>query len=272
MSIIIDLKQSHFNKGTIILHNNYYIVYDINTNQTTKININNPNNNKLIYRLSENIEFNPNLYENDNITFKSILKQGVVEENQFISNGGFYSNSAFGIGFFAAICIIGKNFELDLNSFTISQSYQHSLRQRFFAVIEMASAPFIPNVGPHNFGPSIECAENIIIKNGKIGLSSHHGIHGNNNKFITIENVDFVDFEVAAISLNGSINTTLKNINVLGNNKNVKVLGIWSAGLFLLPYVYKLLENNNFINNYTIKIQNTNKTNFKKCLSKTIRK
>ena len=36
--------------------------------------------------------------------------------------------------------------------------------------------------------------ENIIIRNGKIGLSSHQAILGNNNKYVLLENLEISNF------------------------------------------------------------------------------
>ena len=52
--------------------------------------------------------------------------------------------------------------------------------QRFFAVIELASSPFIPGVGPAQFvsgnGTAYIAANNVnILGPGTIGRSSHHG-------------------------------------------------------------------------------------------------
>ena len=38
---------------------------------------------------------------------------------------------------------------LDLNGFTIEQSQEHALNQRFYANIETAGAPFVVGQGPH---------------------------------------------------------------------------------------------------------------------------
>ena len=79
--------------------------------------------------------------------------------------------------------------------------------QRFFALIELANTPFIPKTGPANFGDTISPANNVIIKNGTLSLSSHHSIHGNNNDKIYIHDIIFKDFEVAdEIFMSGNMN------------------------------------------------------------------
>ena len=152
-----------------------------------------------------------------------------------------YDPSAFGIGFFAAIAVAADDVTIDLKRYTIEQSAEHTLHQRFFAVIETADRPFVPNQGPHDFGASITAANRLTITNGTIGRSSHHGIHGNNNVGVTVSNIDFVDYEVAAIHLNKV--TKLKVENCTGmNREDVPVLGTFSNARFISAYVDCLVD------------------------------
>jgi len=109
-----------------------------------------------------------------------------------------YNKSPFILGHFAGIIIQTDGVTLDLNGKTFSQSEEHALMQRFFALVELASSPFKPNVGPAAFGDasSFFPASNVVIENGKFGRSSHHAIHGNNNKGVTLRYLDISDFEV----------------------------------------------------------------------------
>jgi len=95
-----------------------------------------------------------------------------------------YKDNEFGMGFFAAICIACSVVTLHLNDFKIEQSKGHALMQRFFALIELASSPFIPDVGPANFvSDKFMPAVNVkILGPGTIGRSSHHG------KFTVVKN------------------------------------------------------------------------------------
>lgn len=153
-----------------------------------------------------------------------------------------YDPAGFGIGFFAAICIIGDDVVLDLNGHTIEQSAEHALLQRFFAVIELADQPFIPNQGPFGFGDEIQSARRVTIKNGTIGRSAHHGIHGNSNRNIVVHNVDFVDYEVAAIALNGVKGLFVSNVTAQ-NRKDVPVLGAFSVAQFIKAFINELTRN-----------------------------
>jgi hypothetical protein len=148
-----------------------------------------------MYKLCEDISFHPQAPESgvDSISIESL-------EPDFME----YSPFGFGLGFFAAIAIEASGVTFDLNGFKIEQSAEHALMQRFFAIIELASAPFIRDAGPAEFvgdGEHFLSASEVTIRGpGTIGRSSHHGIHGNDNDKVTIENVKFVDFEVAAVA------------------------------------------------------------------------
>lgn len=187
-----------------------------------------------MYILAENISFNPN---HGRPPYDAVQ----ISPNQLKSNGGKYDDQAYGLGFFAAIAIQSADVTLDLNQNTIEQSKEHALLQRFFAVIELADQPFIPGQGPHNFGGEITPATRVLIKNGTIGRSSHHGIHGNGNRSITIEGVQFKDFEVAAVALNGVDGLLIKTCTA-ESRQDVPILGTFSAAQFILPYLDYLVE------------------------------
>lgn len=190
-----------------------------------------------IYRLAEDISFNPNsiaLLETD------AYHAGFPLPTQF-APAGPYDPKAFGVGFFAAIAITAENVILDLAGHIIEQSEEHALLQRFFAVIELANQPFVPHQGPADFGADLKSAKNVIILNGTIGRSAHHGIHGNGNGNVIIWNVDFVDFEVAAVALNGVKGLRIQN-STATNRKDVPVLGTFSSIQFIKPYVEFLVR------------------------------
>ena len=184
-----------------------------------------------VYILKEDIVFHPNPDNDFNPTVQQ-LKEKV------------YPPNPFRLGFFAAITIECADVILDLNGYTLSQSTIHNSKQRFFALIEIANSPFIPNTGPANFGNTIQSASNLIIKNGTLGLSSHHGIHGNNNDHILIENIIFKDFEVAAISLNGGKHIYINKCIIKGNNINIPSNAMLSQSIFAIPFLKTIKENN----------------------------
>jgi hypothetical protein len=163
--------------------------------------------------------------------------------SQLSSNGGSYPDSAYTLGFFAAITVECDGVEIDLNSHRLEQGADHALMQRFFALIELANSPFMPAQGPHHFISSTEfvSASNVYIHGGTLGRSSHHGIHGNDNAKIRIENVEFEDYEVAGIALNGVAGLDVRQCR-MQNRHDVPVLGTYSAARFLQRYVDHLQQ------------------------------
>jgi hypothetical protein len=146
-------------------------------------------------------------------------------EPEFTNENSHYDPNQYSMGFFAAIAITTSNVTLYLNGFTIEQSAKHALLQRFFAVIELASSPFIHGAGPAQFtsqSNDFSSASNIkILGPGTIGRSSHHGIHGNENDQVMINGVTFIDFEVAAVSINNANVLTIKNCDIVRNRQDV---------------------------------------------------
>ena len=136
------------------------------------------------------------------------------------------------LGFFAAITIECDNVILDLNHCSIRQSQRHNLLQRFFSIIELANSPFIPKQGPHSFISNYKSVNNCLIANGRLEESSHHGIHGNANKNIVIQNLKITNYEVAGIALNGATNSIISDCKIIGKNNNIKVLSSFSQAIF----------------------------------------
>ena len=141
------------------------------------------------------------------------------------------------MGFFAALSVACSNVTLNLNGYTIEQSAEHALLQRFFAVIELADSPFIKGTGPAQFiseAKQLNAASNIkILGPGTIGRSSHHGIHGNENNNLLIQEITFVDFEVAAVSINNVNKVGIKRCRIKHNRHDVPVLGMFSGAKFI---------------------------------------
>lgn len=250
--------------STTEMHNGLSTKYDqlLNTNNVVLLNNSHFANGTYIaqtpnvtLRLTENIVFNPN-----NLAYM----QGLDGANTSYESGDVlpaqyatYDPAAYGIGFFAAIAVSTYNVIIDLNGFSLSQSAEHALQQRFYANIELADQPFVPNQGPSNFGNQIDSAQYCFIVNGTLGRSSHHGIHGNNNKNIMIRNVTFTDFEVAAVALNKAENISITDSSIARNRKDVPVLGIWSAGRFIRPYINWMVSHSH---NVTLTVDGNVKT------------
>ena len=146
-------------------------------------------------------------------------------------------DNIFGIP--AGIIITTSNVVLDLNNFNIEQNLKDFLLQRFFAIIQLNNNPFIKNKGPIPLNnKDVIKPENIIIRNGKIGLSSHQAILGNNNKYVLLENLEISNFEVTGINLNNVKYLTIDNVKVGPSNQDIPVTPSFSGLIFL----FKLLN------------------------------
>jgi hypothetical protein len=147
---------------------------------------------------------------------------------------GATPTQAYRLGFFAAITVEhGEGTIIDLNGFRLACHPQFAMQQRFHALIELANQPFIPGQGPAQFGRELRPARLAWIRNGEMGRSSHHGIHGNGMHDILISDVTFRDYEVAAISLNGGRRIVIRDCQLEGTSTDVPVLGSYSAGRFV---------------------------------------
>ena len=179
-----------------------------------------------IYILNESISFKPN--ENHDF-LPNPLPSNCIE-------------NPFTLGFFAAIRICCQEVILDLNGFTLEQSLEHSIQQRFFSLIELADRPFPVGTGPANFGIKFHAAKMTTIRNGILGRRSHHGIHGNLCQDILIEDVKFRDFEISSISLNNFNRVVVKSCLIERNNKNIFVLGNYSASRFIRTFMREVIQ------------------------------
>ncbi|USO02422.1 MAG: hypothetical protein H6850_00260 [Alphaproteobacteria bacterium] len=210
-----------------------------------------------ILRLKEDIQFNPNraktwLNKDRQVTsnFSEAVALDPNRELDWFPSHSVPSNiaqyftgdaaNAYRLGFFAAITIEAEGVILDLNGCTLAQSKEHALFQRFFALVELADQPFIMNEGPTDFGHELKSAKKVWIKNGTLGFNSHHCIHGNGAEDILITHVNFENFEVAALSLNGSRRVALVRSHIKGNRKDAPVLALYSAAVFNVRFASAL--------------------------------
>ena len=121
---------------------------------------------------------------------------------------------------------------LDLCGFTISQSARFYAAQRFFNLIQFNNFPFIKNANKscqHINGKSMcpvvgpipnvlieefHTPKYVVVRNGCLGLTSHTGIHGNDNSYIVIENMTAKDFEVSMVTLNKAEQVVIDCVNI----------------------------------------------------------
>lgn len=124
------------------------------------------------------------------------------------------------LGFFAAITVEADDVEIDCKGHEIKMSEKFWKHQRFFATIELGSKPFISGQGPPQFSSyittqgAVKSANNVIISNCKLGRSSHHGIHGNDNRGVTLRNIQVYDFEVGGVALNGATDVHIEDADI----------------------------------------------------------
>ena len=206
----VELRQADFATGTIrIRHSAHYV-------------------------LMEDIVFEPNPND-DWMPTAAQTAGGPNADYPTAPFGGYH------LGFFAAIAIEASNVFIDLNGKVLRQSRVFDLQQRFYANIELASTPFIPAQGPANFGDTISSADICLVANGFLGLSSHHGIHGNSMKNVILQNLNIVQFEVAGIALNGGEHCLVRNVNISNMSTHIPVLSTYSAARFIRTFLKQLI-------------------------------
>lgn len=157
--------------------------------------------------------------------------------------GDIYSkHKAFHLNFFAAIVIGCDNVIIEADGHTIKGDTDFIISQPFFACIETNPSPFIPKEGPGDFGELKARPEYIWIKGLNLGRSSHHGIHGNYNKYVIIEDVNCKDFDFIGFALNATGYIYYKNCSVEMNNQHMILNARWSTAIFLELWASRLLE------------------------------
>lgn len=171
-----------------------------------------------VFILGENILFNPNP-DND---FKPTDEQRAL--------GGTHPFPEFQDGFIAAITIETNDVSIDCNNYILGASAAFMLMQRApFALIELASFPYVPPTGPLAGVVELRTASNVVIKNCKLGPSSHHGIHGNGNTDVTIKDFDIFEYEITGIQLNGATEVVIKNGKIHDTRTDVPVIGTFTS-------------------------------------------
>eukprot|EP01083_Nonionella_stella_P170654 581272_1 len=192
-----------------------------------------------LYCIEENIIFNP---IPGNINFPNTPGAWFPSNDTHYSGCINLNDGAYALGFFAVLSIETSNITLDLNGHKIEYHKYFYLQQRFGSIIEISNQPFLPNSGPAGFGNSFVNVQNISIRNGELGLTSHHGIHSNNASHVTITNLSIHAFEVAAIQFNGFNNVYLSNLHIGPSLQTVPLTGYYSNARFLLLALRRLLH------------------------------
>ena len=85
-------------------------------------------------------------------------------------------------------------------------------------------------------------ASNVEIYGGTLGLTSHHGIHGNRNKNIKIHDLLIENFETHGIQLNGFDNLEIYDIEIQSSSQIAYLNGEYGHGRFILPRLRKISQ------------------------------
>ncbi|MCB9493166.1 MAG: right-handed parallel beta-helix repeat-containing protein [Epsilonproteobacteria bacterium] len=135
-------------------------------------------------------------------------------------------------GWFAVISIETDNVTLDLNQKTIETTtdFVNAHNFKLFSIIELANAAFPTPPKDLEFTAfagetEFISANNVVVRNGTLGRSSHHGIHGNFNDNIQVHDLVVRDWEVGGIAFNNLISGQIKNCMVSGSQHEIKIKG-----------------------------------------------
>ena len=125
-------------------------------------------------------------------------------------------------------------------------SPKFSLQQRFFSILELTNSPFPLGSGlPLSMTKEkFKTGKGIYIHNGRLGLSSHSSIHGNENRNIILSKLKMYDFEVGGIMLNGGKQISICKCNIGPNFQNLWVNAKFSAATQLLHHFYNVIPQN----------------------------
>eukprot|EP00484_Ammonia_sp_Unknown_P011181 CAMPEP_0197073724 /NCGR_PEP_ID=MMETSP1384-20130603/210752_1 /TAXON_ID=29189 /ORGANISM="Ammonia sp." /LENGTH=1715 /DNA_ID=CAMNT_0042512563 /DNA_START=84 /DNA_END=5232 /DNA_ORIENTATION=+ len=185
--------------------------------------------------------WSPNDYDTDNMAwFPSIEQQ--TEYDGLFTYSGLYS-----LGFFAGVTVESDDVIIDLAGHRMQMAYEFYLQQRFFSLIELGNRQFITGQGVMSSFDTDDSPEiypsGVLIKNGLLGLSSHHAVHGNNVQSLTIEDVTMHNFDVAGFACNGCSNVALSDSVIGPQNTNIPVLGRYTHARAFLPRLRDLADN-----------------------------
>jgi len=151
----------------------------------------------------------------------------LTEDISFDQNGGRTNDRPHTGAWFTALSIECDNVVIDLNTYTFdcTENFVNNQDFKVFSMIELDNSPFPHLAFAFSDDTELKVAHNVEIKNGTLGRSPHHGIHGNMNTDINIHDLVIRDWEVAAVGLNGLKNGKIKNATITGIEHNVAFTG-----------------------------------------------
>lgn len=137
---------------------------------------------------------------------------------------------------FTALSIECDNVVIDLNkkTFAAHEDFLQSQKLKVFSLIEFGNSPFPLAKFPffaYTGATTPVFASNVIVKNGTIGASPHHGLHGNSNSNIQIYDLVISDWEVAGIAFNGLKSGVIRNVTITGLEHAMDFTGLVSVML-----------------------------------------
>ncbi len=149
---------------------------------------------------------------------------------------------------FTALSIECDNVIIDLNTktFACDPAFLDSQKLKVFSLIEFGNSPFPLAKFPF-FAYTGETqpvfANNVTIKNGTIGASPHHGLHGNSNSNIQMYDIVVRDWEVAGIAFNGLKSGVIRNVTITGLEHPMDFTGLVSVMLAAQVALEELRDN-----------------------------
>ena len=163
------------------------------------------------------------------------------QEEDYPGASTFYN--PFTLGYFAGISVECSDVVIDLNGYNLEMSQAFYLQQRFFSLIELANRPFAPGKGAANWGWIERYASNVVVKDGSLGLSSHHCLHGNFLNNVLVSNVQMSQFDVAGFGCGQCVQVELRDLDIGPQHQSIPVLGRYTHARAALPRLQHLTEN-----------------------------
>ena len=195
------------------------------------------------YILMEDILFNPNSGSTGDANDDNKAWRPHSNQQDSYPGAGQYRDPYF-MGFFAAITVETSDVIIDLNDHTLAMDEIFYYQQRWFTLISLTSQYYLPGQGNGFLGANPQFASNVVIKDGILGLTSHHCIHGNFNKNVLIEHIVCRDFDTHGIQLNGFDHVTIRNVEIGPSSTKQFFRGEYGFARALLPRLQKVSDEN----------------------------
>ena len=167
------------------------------------------------------------------------------QEDEYPGASSSNHDDHYSMGFFAGITVETDDVIIDLNGFEIAMDEKFYIQQRFFVCISLTNKLFNDNQGPSFMGIGQKSVNNVVIKNGIIGLTSHMGIFGINSHNVHLINLVVRDFETHGIALDKFEGFTIKNVEIGPSvNGQLKVNKRYTTARLMLPVFYAVANEN----------------------------